>query len=122
MYPREELRTAPRPVTVFLRLSSNGTSLGDQWLAIGCAAILGFNHANAKYGGVVPSLAELPSDSPKLSVFPFDTKDTLEGGVAAYRSANSVGATNAVGPARSGVAVPLAILGSIGAQLRTHYS
>jgi hypothetical protein len=99
---------------LLLRLSdSDGKPLDDSWKAVGCAAVLGFNHVNSRNGAVVPSLASLPKDAPLLSYYPFDTLSTAAGGTAAYRAARAVAASNLVGPARSAVATPLATTASI---------
>ena len=100
-------------IALLLRLSSSGQLLDDSWKAVSCAAVLAINDANLRRGRIVSQFSSLPSGSPHLHSVVYDTDSNSQGAVPAYRDARSRGAQAIVGPARSAVSEPLAVLGSV---------
>ena len=96
-----------------MRLSRQGTSLGANWAAISCAALLAIADANNGSGRVIALLANRTNSSRRLQPLIFDSGSTSSGGVRAYRQALSAGAAAIVGPARSIVVESVGTLGAI---------
>jgi hypothetical protein len=97
-------RAGPRNGTLLalmMRLTSSGVQLGSQWRAIACGATLAVKHANARDGRIVPQLATIPENVPKITALMMDSRSNELGGITAYRAALAAGAAAIVGPAKS---------------------
>ena len=97
-------------VALILRLTGHGKTLGDQWTAVSCAAVLAIAHSNQRDGRVVPEFATQAGEA-ILNMTVFDSMSDQRGSLSAYREANRYHRISAiVGPARSASATVLSEL------------
>jgi ABC-type branched-subunit amino acid transport system substrate-binding protein len=105
--PVDGVATMQIDAAVLLGFTKSDGSQNAQEQMLFCAAKLAEAHINSHDGSVAPVVANLSSRT-RLALLPYDTKHSVDTGLAAFDAALTAGAAAVIGASHSSVSIPIA--------------